>query len=239
MTPRLVSLFLALSLAARAADAGGAPSPAAANAKTTPPAAPANGPAAATPKASAPAAKTAAAATPAAPRNDSAIAPSATFDAFRLIVDRNIFNPNRSGRSSRSADEAPAVRTDTIAFVGTMDYDKGVFAIFDGSEAGFRKKLRAGDSVGPFAIKRVTSDSVDLEREGQASTLKIGQQLRRPEGGEWSVSGIDLSRPDATSSRSGYLGRPAADPSAAPAIPSDASDTLRRLMEQRQKQLKQ
>jgi hypothetical protein len=238
MTPRLVSLFLALSLAARAADAAGAasapPAPAT-NAKNSPPAA-ATGPAPAATKTPVPVAKTAPAA---APRNDSAIAPSASFDAFRVIVDRNIFNPNRSGRSSRSADEAPAVRTDTIAFVGTMDYDKGVFAIFDGSEAGFRKKLRAGDSVGPFAIKRVTSDSVDLEREGQASTLKIGQQLRRPEGGEWSVSGIDLSRPDATSSRSGYLGRPAADPSAAPAIPSDASDTLRRLMEQRQKQLKQ
>src|SRR5215217_6000505 len=44
------------------------------------------------------------AAAPAEPaRTQSSVAPSAPFDTFRVVSDRNIFNPNRTGRRDRPA----------------------------------------------------------------------------------------------------------------------------------------
>ena len=56
------------------------------------------------------------------------------------------------------------------------------------------------------------------------------QQLRRTEGGEWTVTVRDPVRTESTK---------AAESTAPLPIPSNASEVLRRLMEQRQKALKQ
>lgn len=157
-----------------------------------------------------------------------------TFETYRLIGDRNIFNPNRVGRISRSAEERP-LRTDIISFVGTMQYEKGLFAFFDSPDSSYRKTLKEGGVVGKFKVKAIAADSVELERDAKSLTLKMGQQLRRPEGGEWSVIGAEIARSEARAAEAAA----APVPMAPPPIPADASEALRRLMEKRQQQLKQ
>ena len=153
-----------------------------------------------------------------------------SFDSFRLIGDRNIFDPNRRSRSARSAANEPAAPTgDTIALVGTMDYDQGTYAFFDSSDARYRQVLPAGGKLAEFVVKHVGARSVDLTRDGKVTSLQITQQLHRPDGGEWTVTGASPA-PTLSSATEG---------DAAPAVPADASDTLKRLMEQRQKQLKE
>jgi hypothetical protein len=162
----------------------------------------------------------------------------AKFDQFRLITERNIFNPNRIGRV-RATTEEKAPRVDTIALVGTMEYEKGVIAFFDSPDPALRKTLRAGQSVGEFKVAQIKPDSVELVRtDGKPVSLKVAQQLRRPEGGEWSISAVERPTGDSAGSASGEAGR-ASEPASPPPIPTDASDALRRLMEARQKQLKQ
>ena len=161
------------------------------------------------------------------------LAPTAangSFDSFRLIGDRNIFDPNRRSRARSASNEPAAPTGDIIAFVGTMDYDQGIFAFFDSSDARYRKVLPEGGKLAEFVVKHVEARRVDLTRDGKVTTLEITQQLHRPpEGGDWAVTGA--SPAPAVSA--------AADGGAAPAIPADASDILKRLMEQRQKQLKE
>src|SRR5262245_38315845 len=53
--------------------------------------------------------------------------------AFRIVSERNIFNANRSGGTVRSTSSRRPVRVETFALVGTMAYEKGVFAFFEGS----------------------------------------------------------------------------------------------------------
>jgi len=172
-----------------------------------------------------------AAATPAsAAAKASPTAAKGSFDSFRLIGDRNIFDPNRRSRSARSASNEPPPPTgDTIAFVGTMDYDKGIFAFFDSSDARYRKVLPEGGALAEFVVKHVEARSVDLTRDGKVTTLQITQQLHRPDGGDWAVTGASPAPTVST----------AAEGAATPVIPADASDILKRLMEQRQKQLKE
>jgi hypothetical protein len=175
-----------------------------------------------------PAAKTAA--TPASAAAKAASAANGSFESFRLISDRNIFDPNRRARSARSASNEPAAPTgDTVAFVGTMDYDKGVYAFFDSSDARYRKVLPEGGKLAEYVVKHVEARRVDLTRDGKVTTLEITQQLHRPDGGDWAVTGASPA-PAVSAATAG---------DAAPAVPADASDILKRLMEQRQKQLKE
>lgn len=154
--------------------------------------------------------------------------------AFRIIEERNIFNPNRVGRTVAGAD-TPAPQNDTIALVGTMNYEKGLFAFFAGSSPTYQKALHEGELIAQYTVTRIAKDSVELTRDGQKLTLAIGQALSRPPGGDWTVTtpavAVTAITPEAP--------RPAEQSaSAAPAVPADASETLKRLMEKRQQQLK-
>lgn len=160
-----------------------------------------------------------------------AAAPAPTgpdFNSFRIILERNIFNPNRIGRTRGGGDEVQA-RTDQLALVGTLQSDQGDLALFDGSESAFRKSLRAGQTVAGYTVKGVTATSVQLEKDGKLLQLKVGQQLTRETGGDWIASTRELPRAE----------EPRSGPAPVTTVPNDASEVLRRLMEARQKQLKQ
>jgi hypothetical protein len=214
-----VILLLSTVVAAGRASAADAKAPAAA---ATPAAAPAV-------RATTPAAGAVAGA---APGVASTVTPTAAFDTFRLITDRNIFNPNRTGRRERTFEEAPP-RIDVVSLVGTMEADKVPRAFFDSSEAAFRKAVHVGDTIDKFKIAQIAPAAVELERDGKTFSLRVGQQLRRPEGADWNIADMP-SRSPVT------LATPArVDPNAPPVIPADADEVTRRLMERRAQQLKQ
>ena len=169
-------------------------------------------------------------------RADAAAAPLATFEGFRLISDRNIFNPNRTGRRDRSTEES-APRLDVITLVGTMESDRGLRAFFEGSASAFRKALRVGDSVESFKVTQVSPTGAELEREGKPFSMRVGQQLRRPDGGEWNLIAADVVRSEAAAATAkASAGK--IDPTAPVAIPANADDVTRRLMEKRNQDLK-
>jgi hypothetical protein len=174
------------------------------------------------------------AATPAPARAESSVAPTASFDTFRVVSDRNIFNPNRTGRRERSTEETPP-RVDTLSVVGTMESDRGLRAFFDGSEASYRRAVRVGETVDQFKVTQITPQMVDLERDGKNLSVRVGQQLRRPEGADWDLVGEDVVRSEAQA-RAAAEAR--GDPSVPPPIPAGASDIERRMRERRQKDFK-
>ena len=154
------------------------------------------------------------------------VSPSSGFEAFQLIAERNIFNPNRIGRTRSNSDEKPP-RVDEIALVGTMQSDAGVMAFFDSPDAAFKKTLKAGESVADFKVESIAPDGVQLMRGDKPLALKVAQQLRRAEGGDWNVitmvPEVEAVKPVEINA--------AAEPSA------DTSEALKRLMEKRKKQL--
>jgi len=172
----------------------------------------------------------------AAPRNDSSIAPSAPFDGFRIVVDRNIFNPNRTGRRERTAEDVAPPRLDSISLVGTMDSAQGLRAFFDGSDRSYRKVLHVGASIADFKITQIRPEGIDLERDGKIFSMRVGQQFRKPDGGDWNLIGADVARQEAQARVSASTD---ADPSAPVAIPADADELTKRLMQRRNRTLKQ
>jgi hypothetical protein len=168
-------------------------------------------------------------------RTASSLPPDPKFDTFRVVVERNIFNPNRTPRRGVVAEEKPP-RIDEISLVGTMQYDKGLLAFFDSADSEFRKTLREGGSVAGFSVRRIAADGVELVRENETVTMKIGQQLRRAEGGDWVLGAASHTAADARTAAPDDARAAAA--AAATEIPPDASEVLKRLMKQRQKQSK-
>ena len=69
------------------------------------------------------------------------------LESFRLIWERNIFNPNRTGRYSRTQQYTRRREPDrrapveSFALMGTMSYEKGNFAFFEGSSSQYQKVL--------------------------------------------------------------------------------------------------
>jgi hypothetical protein len=170
------------------------------------------------------------------PRKDSSVTPSASFDTFRVITDGNIFSSNRTGRRERTMEEKPP-RRDVISLVGTMDSDRGIRAFFEGSETSFRRAVRVGEAVDNYKVIRIAANTVELERDGKTFAMRVGQQLRRPEGADWKLIDEDVVRREAQAqAASDAVGK--VDPAAPVAIPAGASDTLRKLMEARNNQLK-
>src|ERR1041385_7246287 len=77
-----------------------------------------------------------------------ALTPSARdFTAFKVISDRNIFNPEPSHGTADGVEQTRPKRTETVVLVGTLSYDKGPYAFFDGSAPDYRKVLEPGKSI--------------------------------------------------------------------------------------------
>jgi hypothetical protein len=160
----------------------------------------------------------------------SPLTPTQGYEAFQLILERNIFNPTRVGRT-RVANEEKPPRADEITLVGIVRYDRQAFAVFHSPETSFRKEVAEGGEIADFKVRRIESEGIELLRGEQPLKLAVSQQLRRVEGGDWTAIAPKPPAPDPRS----------AARSAEPApveIPANASEVLKRLMKQREQQLK-
>lgn len=179
---------------------------------------------------------------PAEPETAENVSPDETPAAvnFDLIRERNIFDPDR--RAPRTRDEQPKEqirepRIDIVSLTGIMTYSKGTFAFFDGSSSLYREAVKAGDSFVGYTIDMISNTHVQLKKDEQLLELRIGQQLRREDDGEWAINSnaetFTASNTTATADEGSN-----ADTSN-PADAGGPSDALKRLLEKRKKELDQ
>ena len=109
--------------------------------------------------------------------------------SFRIISDRNIFNSRRSARYvPSSAPRTRGTRSENFALVGTLSYEKGPYAFFDGSRSDYRKVLKPDDTIAGFKVVSIEAAHVKLASATNEIDLHVGMQLRREEEGEWRLS---------------------------------------------------
>lgn len=170
-----------------------------------------------------------------------------SLDSFRIISDRNIFNPNRSPRVPEREvtrrDTERRVRTESIALLGTMSYEKGDFAFFEGSSSANSKVLRQADTIAGFTIAAVTPEHVVLVSSASTGdtnlttvtnagaptrlTLPIGMQLRRHDEGPWEIA-------ERAATTGGYGGSASSSSSSTSPGGGGSDEVLKRLMQQRE-----
>ena len=155
------------------------------------------------------------------------------LQAFRIITQRNIFNASRSPRRERTRTESEPERrsrTDSVALLGTMNYEKGWVAFFDGSSPEYRKALQPGDTIAAHKIAEIAPNYVKLESgTNQPIDLKVGSEMKKRDEGNWEVKDrIETSVAAASSSPA-----PSTDTNSS----DGESDIIKRLMQQREQEL--
>jgi hypothetical protein len=156
------------------------------------------------------------------------------YSAFKMIADRNIFNPNRY---PRRAGERPVLATprvfDSVTLVGTMSYGKGTFAFFDGSISEYKKALKLSDVIAGYKVTNIAPSGVTLVAGTNALEMSVGMQLRREEDGPWLLSGQSgaYAATPATSSTNAVAAT--ATTSSEAASGAAESDIIKKLMQRR------
>jgi hypothetical protein len=159
------------------------------------------------------------------------------YSYFRVIADRNIFDPDRYPHQSRSSRrngrQGPLV--DSFSLVGTMSYPKGTFAFFDGTSSDYRKAVKLDDAIAGYKVAEITRNAVTLTTTNKQIELKVGSQMRHEDQGGWQLVSQDESPVEAEENS-------AADTSSSSATESssagEGNDVLKKLMQQREQELK-
>ncbi len=164
----------------------------------------------------------------------------AKFSQF--ISERNIFDPNRYARTGyrpRPRTRARTLGAPTFTLVGTLSYQKGMFVFFDGNNSDLKKILAAGGSIAGYTVTEVTATSVKLlGADKKEIEMKLGDQMRQ-EGGNWQLAGPgELPASPAAAEDAENPTAPAETGSPAPSPSLEGNDVLKRLMQQREQELK-
>ncbi len=132
------------------------------------------------------------------------------YSAFKIIAERNIFNPNRRpsgpGRT-RVAGTQPASRVESFTLVGLMEFEKGTFAFFDGTSPGYHKTLQASGEIAGYKLALVNPRLVKLVEGTNVFELQVGQQMRREDESDWFVADENGGSSRRRTTRSSSRGR--------------------------------
>lgn len=157
-----------------------------------------------------------------------------SFSAFKLVYERNIFNPNRRpGVKDTPRKETPRpARTDRFSLVGTLIHEQGSFAFFDGNDSQYQTVLKQDQKIGGFTLAEITTDKVRLQSGTNAVELAIGMQMKKEEEGAWQAVAASLASSSSTApsdTKSAATEESTGD--------AGADAILKRLMEKREKEL--
>ena len=175
--------------------------------------------------------------TNAAPATTTVSAEKQGFDEFKIITQRNIFDPNRSapGAPRRNVETPKPKRIDYLSLVGAMSYEKGRFAFFDGTSSEYRKSVKPGDSIAGYKVADVAQNKVTLQNGDEKIELPVGGQLKREDEGEWRVN----SAPETFATSNGSIESSSTSSSGSSSGTSSSGSSeetnpiLKRLLEQR------
>ncbi len=161
---------------------------------------------------------------------------AANFSAFQIIVDRNIFNPNRyahtRGHSHSTSPSAP-----WFSLVGTLGSKQGMLAFFNGNDSDYRKVVSPDGVIAGYKVTEITLQGVKLISTNKPVVMRVGAQMRQEDKGGW-----QLTEPTELSTVTAAGEAPATEETSAsgPASGSagESNDILKKLMQQREQELK-
>jgi hypothetical protein len=175
---------------------------------------------------------------PAAAQETNAVA-ATDFSAFRVISQRNIFDPTRTARR-RSTERASSSRpqaADAFSLVGIMSYGKGDFAFFDGTNSEYRKIVEPAGQIAGYTVAEITPSTVKLTNQQRLVEMRVGSQLRRNDDNGWQlVASAEL--PAVTPATENAASPAATDSPTGGSAATEPNEVLRKLMQQREQELK-
>ncbi len=169
-------------------------------------------------------------------RTDESAPSSTTWEAYKVIVERNMFSRQRGAAERRQRDEGRQVVTvpdpESYYRLRGIAQENGTFIAFiEDARSNETLKVRQGEAVARGTVESLDLDSISFRLEDRTISVAIGQDLL---GGQGAVTMSELMEWTPTPSAS------TSDPEAAPAAPTgDEAEILRQLLERRKRELGQ
>jgi hypothetical protein len=165
-------------------------------------------------------------------------APKLDFQSFKIISQRNIFNPNRRANMPNADIVRPKqVQIDFFTLNGTMSYEDRHYAFFEGTSSQYRKVLAPSDIIAGYKISEIGDDHVMLAASSnQVINLRVGMQMKRQDGGPWSL--VASAEPVVDSGTTATTDQTPDSTPGASAPSSAESDVIKRLMQKREQETK-
>jgi len=157
------------------------------------------------------------------------------YEQFKIVTERNIFDPNRAPNRGFAPKPAPTI-TSSFTLVGTMSYEKGTFAFFDGTSPEYKKAVKPDDTIASYTVTRITPNSVELSSGTNQVELRVGMQMRRSDQDQWIASGSSPTLAAVPGSTTALIPSSESGGSKADASTSEESDVLRRLRLRREQE---
>src|SRR5258708_5665939 len=164
---------------------------------------------------------------------------SLDYSSFTVIAQRNIFNPRRYSTRPFIQRERPTAsrQAENFALVGTIIYEKGPVAFFEGSASSYRKAIAPSETIAGFKVQEIQPEYVKLATASNEIELHVGMELHRDGEGPWrmgqaaesaggyerrTVASTTTASTDAQNPQEGDTPVPALDPDTGLPIPTDA-----------------
>ncbi len=171
-------------------------------------------------------------------QTDSAI----TFESFRILIERNIFDPDRRKRMSVVELPVEAPPTERIVLIGTMIDGGEAYAFFDGTKSEYEAAVRLREAIAGYRVTEIDTDHVKLDNGGRQISLPVGMGLVREGEGNWQIASASLpawsdrSRSTATESTTGATDKEQ-EAESGKSQGDSIEDVLKKLMEKRKQEL--
>ena len=175
-----------------------------------------------------------------------------TYDSFRLLHTRNVFDPDRRPvRPAGSGANTPVGHADYLALTGTLIDGEKTYAFFSGSRSDFNKVLSVRDKIANATITQITPLNIVVDRGGKSVNVAVGQTVPLDDKSmpgtapsnlaEVTATGIDRPLPTGGDA-SPVPGTTAPGTAPAPAVgnppATSKEEIMRRMMEKRQQELR-
>ncbi len=176
-------------------------------------------------------------------------------DAYRVIVQRNIFNANRVPAPTVRPDSValpvpppPSPPTVTVALTGVLVIDGEATALLSSTDPELSGERRVGDALGAWRVASILTTGISLVDEaGEQALLPVGKAIARTGDQPWRLSEerpaysrpAQSSGPSSPSTSAASSTSSSSSSTAAGAGESGGSeaDILKRMMERRQREL--
>jgi hypothetical protein len=159
-----------------------------------------------------------------------------SFDTYRMVRTKNIFDPSRLPMPTGSAAAPPVTAapppkpSDYVALTGIMVTSDTAVAFFSGSRPDYDKVLPINGDIAGAKVTRITPSSIEVDRGGKKITVAVGQTVPFDNSAPAAAPQADAAPPTAANTPT-----TTSPPSGMAPSGANLSDVMRRMMEARQR----
>lgn len=150
-----------------------------------------------------------------------------SFDTYKILMDRNIFNPSRVPNKPDEGPAAPApYQARTMRLMGTVLTEHVKLALFEGDSEAPRSGAKPGDTLVGYTVEDIRTDGITLKNDAGSAQVAVGAGLSRQEDGKWVIADrATVQAQPAPANEPAAGSTPATAPAPAPGADAKAKDT--------------